>query len=41
VLEERYGVMIEDKGNARIFASVRRLAEFVRTRSVGPAAGKD
>ena len=39
VLEERYGVHIEDdpEQNAQIFASVRSLAEFVR--SQGGAAG--
>jgi acyl carrier protein len=33
VLEERYGVTIEDdpEANARIFASVRSLADYVRT----------
>ena len=38
VLEEKYGVTIEDdpEGNARIFASVRSLAEFVRSQA-GPA----
>lgn len=32
-LEERYGVTIEDdpENNARIFASLRNLAEFVRS----------
>jgi acyl carrier protein len=40
VLEERYGVTIEDdpEGNARIFASVRSLAEFVRSQG-GEARG--
>ena len=40
VLEERYGVTIEDdpEGNARIFASVRSLADFVRAQG-GEAGG--
>lgn len=40
VLEERYGVTIEDdpESNARIFASVRSLAEFVRSQG-GQAKG--
>jgi acyl carrier protein len=40
VLEERYGVTIEDdpEGNARIFASVRSLADFVRSQG-GEARG--
>ena len=40
VLEERYGVTIEDdpEGNARIFASVRSLADFVRAQG-GEARG--
>jgi len=43
VLEERYGVTIEDdpEGNARIFASVRSLAEFVRTQGGEPGGGAD
>ena len=41
VLEEKYGVTIEDdpEGNARIFASVRSLADFVRSQG-GEAGGK-
>ena len=41
VLEERYGVTIEDdpEGNARIFASVRSLADFVRSQG-GEAGGR-
>ena len=40
VLEERYGVTIEDdpEMNARIFASVRSLAQFVRSQG-GEARG--
>jgi acyl carrier protein len=40
VLEEKYSVTIEDdpEGNARIFASVRSLAEFVRSQG-GQAGG--
>jgi acyl carrier protein len=40
VLEERYGVTIEDdpETNAQIFASVRSLADFVRTQG-GEAKG--
>ncbi|HME72467.1 MAG TPA: phosphopantetheine-binding protein [Myxococcota bacterium] len=43
VLEEGYGVTIEDdpEGNARIFASVRSLADFVRTQRGEPGGGKD
>jgi acyl carrier protein len=38
VLEERFGVTIEDdpEANARIFASVRSLAHFVRTQAGAP-----
>jgi acyl carrier protein len=38
VLEEKYGVTIEDdpENNARIFASVRSLAEFVRSQGGQP-----
>ena len=40
VLEEKYGVTIEDdpENNARIFASVRSLADFVRSQG-GEASG--
>jgi hypothetical protein len=43
VLEERFGVIIEDdpEGNARIFASVRSLGEFVRTQGGQARAGED
>jgi len=41
-LEERYGVTIENdpEGNERIFASVRSLADFVRTQGGEPGGGK-
>jgi acyl carrier protein len=43
VLEERYGVTIEDdpEANARIFASVRSLADFVSTQGGQPRVGED
>lgn len=43
VLEECCGVTIEDdpEGNARIFASVRNLADFVGTQGGEPGRGKD
>jgi acyl carrier protein len=43
VLEEKYGVTIEDdpENNARIFASVRSLADFVRAQGGEPGSAKN
>jgi acyl carrier protein len=42
-LEERFGVPIQDdpERNREIFASVRSLADFVRTQGAAPGGGRD